>query len=54
LGKARKVAVEEEGRELRSSTAEDEGMRKDIQGGALWYSRALSRGLMSRLVSTRV
>jgi hypothetical protein len=35
LGKARKVAVEEEGRELRSSATEDEGSRKDNQGGEL-------------------
>ena len=54
MGKARKVAVEEEGRELRSSTTEDEGMRKESQGGELWYSRALSMGSMLRLVSTRV
>ena len=54
LGKARNVAVEEEGRELRRSAMEEEGMKKDNQGSELKYSGALSGGGMLKVVSTRV
>ena len=53
MGKARNVAVEEEGRELRRSAMEEEGMKKDNQGSELKYS-ALSGGEMRKVVSTRV
>ena len=53
LGKARKVAVEEEGRELRRAAMEEVGMKKDSQGGRLKNS-ASSGGEMGREVSTRV
>ena len=54
MGKARKVAVEEGGRELRRSAMEEEGMKKDSQGSELKCSKALSGGEMRRVVSTRV
>jgi hypothetical protein len=35
LGKARKVAMEEEGRELRRSATDEEGIKRTTRGGAL-------------------